>query len=63
MREEEVKKRIKEAGGSWDVFCDWMAGQTVSGYEDGTVNWYEYDVMRFIRYKCNPDNEPVGDFD
>ena len=63
MTGEEVKKRIKEAGGSIEVFSKWMRGQTVGMYPDGSVDYYEYDVDRFIRYNCNPDNEPIEEWD
>ena len=63
MREVEAKKKIENAGGSWEVFNDWMYGQTVGIYPDGEVDIYEYDVNRFIRYRCNPKNEPVEDWD
>lgn len=63
MKEKEVKKRIKEAGGSWKVFLKWMSGQTVGIYDNGETNYYDHDVKRFIKYKCNPANEPFEDFD
>jgi hypothetical protein len=56
------RKRIEDAGGKWSVFLKWMAGQTV-GMKNGEVDYYNYDIERFIRYSCNPDNEPVEDFD
>ena len=62
MLEKEARKAIKEAGGSWKVFCKWMSGQTM-GMIDGEIHYYDCDVDRFIRYKCNPDNEPLVDFD
>jgi len=61
MTTKEVKKLIK--GKDWDVFLDWMIGQTCSCYPDGTTNWYEHDVNRFIRYKCDPNNEPFAEWD
>lgn len=36
-------------GDRWEEFLDWMQGQTVGMYPDGSTNWYEYDVMRFMR--------------
>lgn len=59
----EAKNRIESAGGSWDVFNEWMTGQTVGIYPDGSTDIYEYDVNRFIRYNCKPKNEPLVDFD
>jgi hypothetical protein len=63
MKIEEAEKAIKEAGGDWKVFEQWHCGQTYGINPDGTTNIYEYDVERFIRYKCNPDKEPMCDFD
>lgn len=45
MRESEVKKLIGKD--NWDKFIHWMRGQTVSGYEDGKINYYKHDVMAF----------------
>ncbi len=63
MRVEEARKKVKEAGGSWEVFENWMVGQTIGVYDDGTPNIYDWDVDRFIRYKCDPDNEPLEEWD
>lgn len=63
MRESEVREKIEAAGGSWEVFLDWMFCQTVGTYENGDTDWYDWDVERFIRYQCNPKNEPLQDFD
>lgn len=63
MRIEEAKKKVEEAGGSWDTFNDWMRGQTAGINDDGTIDLYDYDVNRFIRYKCDPKNEPMGAWD
>lgn len=63
MTIKEAKKRIKKAGGDWKVFTQWMEGQTLGMYPDGSADIYKCDVERFIKYKCNPDNEPIGEFD
>ena len=63
MRETVAQMKIRQAGGHWDIFLNWMNGQTVGMYDDGTTDWYTYDVERFIRYNCDPKNEPVEDFD
>ena len=63
MTIKEAKQLIKKAGGSWSVFMKWMNGQTVGMNKDGSTDFYDYDVNRFIRYKCNPKNEPPEDFD
>lgn len=62
MNPKDTKKRIEDQGGKWSVFQKWMYGQTV-GMKNGEVDYYNYDIERFIRYGCNPDNEPVEDFD
>ena len=48
MRESEVKKLLKENNLSWMEFKDWMRGQTVGIYPDGSLNYYDWDVGRFI---------------
>jgi len=63
MTIQEAEKKIVEAGGSVDVFWEWMSGQTCGLNPDGTTDVYEYDVNRFIRYKCNPKNEPISEVD
>lgn len=63
MTTQEAQNKIKKAGGKWEDFVDWMFGQTVGLYENGETNWYEYDVNRFISYKCNAKNEPLVDWD
>lgn len=63
MTEQQAKNKIEQAGGSWETFNKWMCGQTCGINEDGTTDIYEYDVDRFIRYKCDPMNEPLVDFD
>jgi hypothetical protein len=40
-----------------------MSGQTMGLNEDGTTYIYDCDVDRFIRYKCDPKNEPLSDWD
>ena len=59
----EAEKIITEAGGSIVTFWDWMRGQTMGLNEDGTTNIYDCDVHRFIRYKCDPKNEPLVEMD
>lgn len=63
MTIEQAETKIKESGGNVDVFWHWLRGQTVALNDDGSTDVYEYDVDRFIRYKCNPDNEPVDEMD
>jgi len=49
MKEEEAKKRIEEAGKTWEDFLKYMCGETHGIYEDGSNDWYELDVDRFIK--------------
>lgn len=63
MKEAQARQAIEKAGGSWDIFCDWMMGQTLGMDEEGETDFYDNDVERFIRYKCNLANEPLVDFD
>lgn len=58
----QAKQMIKEAGGSWEVFEDWMIGQTAP-FVNGRLGYFRYDVERFIRYKCDPKNEPYIEWD
>jgi hypothetical protein len=63
MTIQEAENKITEAGGSIETFWGWMRGQTVGLNDDGSTDVYEYDVDRFIRYKCDPKNEPAGEWD
>jgi hypothetical protein len=63
MTEKQAKQKIEKAGGSWKVFKKWMYGQTVGVNEDGTTNYYDWDVEKFIGYGCDPKNVPLGDWD
>lgn len=63
MTESQARSAIEQAVGSFDTFLEWMRGQTVGMNPDGTADFYEYDVNRFIRYRCTPTNEPLVDYD
>uniref|UniRef100_A0A6M3J8G4 Uncharacterized protein n=1 Tax=viral metagenome TaxID=1070528 RepID=A0A6M3J8G4_9ZZZZ len=63
MTTKEAENRIKQVGGDVKVFWNWMRGQTCGLNEDGTNDIYEYDVERFVRYKCDPKNEPLHEVD
>jgi hypothetical protein len=63
MTKQQATKKIEEAGGDMKVFWDWMSGQTMGLNPDGTTDIYDCDVDRFIRYKCDPKNEPTYEFD
>jgi hypothetical protein len=54
-----AKQKIKQAGGKWSVFLKWMLGETVGLNKDGSTDWYEYDVQRFINYGCNLKSKGV----
>ena len=45
MNEKEVKEFIGED--NFSDFIEWMHGQTVSMYEDGSTDYYSWDVKRF----------------
>ena len=47
MKKEDVKSKIGYK--RWDDFCDFMVGQTVGIYPDGTTNYFECDVDNFLR--------------
>ncbi len=59
---EEAERKVTEAGGSVETFNKWMRGQTCPVVDD-EMAYYQYDVDRFIKYKCDPKNEPIIDFD
>lgn len=63
MTIQQAEERILAAGGSVEVFWEWMNGQTMGLNEDGSTDVYENDVDRFIRYKCDPKNEPSVEMD
>lgn len=63
MTIKQAEEAVTKAGGSVEVFWDWMHGQTMGLNPDGSTDVYEYDVNRFIRYKCNPKNEPMSEMD
>ena len=46
MKKEEIIKLI--GAERWPVFKKFMYGQTVGIYEDGSTNYYRWDVERFI---------------
>lgn len=47
MNEREVKELIGDE--NWDEFEKWICGQTVGIDNNGEINYYQYDVMRFWR--------------
>jgi hypothetical protein len=49
MTQKQVEIKLKENNLKWSVFSKWMCGQTVGLNKDGTIDYYEYDVERFIR--------------
>ena len=55
MREVDVDKLLKKHKRTWTQFNKFMVGQTIGSYSDGTPNYYEDDVNRFI------NNKPVID--
>src|SRR5438132_7237500 len=55
MTESQTRQTIAAAGGSFETFLQWMGGQTVGMNPDGSTDYYEDDVERFIRNGCSPD--------
>jgi NOL1/NOP2/fmu family ribosome biogenesis protein len=49
MTTQEVTTLIESHGLTFEQFVEWMFGQTVGMNEDGSTNWYDDDVQRFIR--------------
>ena len=62
LTEQQTKDKLKKAGISWEVFIEWMIGQA-GPLIDGKMGYYEWDVDRFIRYKGDPNNEPLVEWD
>lgn len=48
MVKEKVLEKLKENNLTWSVFATWMEGQTM-GVKDGEIDYYDWDVERFIR--------------
>lgn len=49
MIESEVRKKLAENGLSWESFIVFMYGQTVGVNNDGSTDFFEWDVEKFIR--------------
>ena len=62
MTEKEARITIENAGLDWWDFDLWMAGQTVGMGDNGEIEYYPYDVLRFIRYGGSK-GEPVEAWD
>jgi len=60
MKLPEVRKKL---GNKTEIFLKWIDHQTVPLDENGEIEYYEYDVYRFISYGYDPKNEPLEDFD
>ena len=63
MSRKDALAAIRKAGGKRQIFDSWMRGQTQPILPDGSPGYFRYDVERFIRYECNPANEPPCDYD
>ncbi len=48
MKIDEVRKRLGSEE-SWKKFDEWMHGQTIGTYPDGSINIHECDVEAFER--------------
>lgn len=49
MNKEEVIEKI--GAKRWKEFCEFMIGQTVGSYANGSLDYYEIDVENFLRKK------------
>lgn len=63
MTTEQVEQKLKENNLSWDDFQNWMQGQTVGANEDGSTNWYDWDVERFIKHRLRNTKENSAEWD
>lgn len=53
MRQDEIENLLEEHNIPLKEFEEWMFGQTVGLNKDGTINYYDHDVRRFIELKVN----------
>lgn len=44
-----MQSKLKENNLKWSTFMKWMDGQTMGLTEDGVVDYYDWDVERFIK--------------
>jgi hypothetical protein len=51
MREQEVREYLTDMGLDYDDFLLWMRVRTVGAYDDGSTNYYGYDVERWVDAK------------
>lgn len=51
MREIEVRKVLGLHKIPFEDFQKWMNHQTVGIYNDGGLDYYEYDVTRYVRMR------------
>lgn len=63
MTTEQVRQKLLDHNVSWDQFAKWMEGQTVGVYPDGSTDWYDYDVHRFIRHTLQRSKENSAEWD
>ena len=56
MKITEVKTLLKMHGITTKEFNEFMRGQTVGINDDGSTNFYEYDVERFLNTKRRRNN-------
>lgn len=59
MNEQSVKQLIGEE--NWEAFCEWISGQTVSVNQDGSINYYDWDVEAF-KTKLDTNYDRQKDF-
>lgn len=50
MTEKQVRNLLKKHGKTWEQFEYFMRGQTVGLNEDGSTNFYDCDVEKFLKW-------------
>jgi NOL1/NOP2/fmu family ribosome biogenesis protein len=48
MTEHDVRELLQQHHLKWEDFAEWMNGQTIGLNADGSPDYYEQDVARFL---------------
>ena len=51
MNETKVRELLKEHDATWKDFEEFMHGQTVGINEDGSIDYYDSDIERYLASK------------
>lgn len=63
MVESEVKRQLEENNLPWEDFQKWMFGQTVSVLDNGQIEYYDWDVNRYVAAMLKHGNTDSTIFD